>query len=202
VEGMGFEELLHKVGGFGPFQLRNLVLLALPRFLLPMHFLLPIFMAAVPAHHCALPDAPANLSHQDLWLKTHLPRETDGSFSSCLRFAYPQALPNVTLGTEVYNSGEPEGEPLTVPCSQGWEYDRSEFSSTIATEVPKPRGCGICEWVEPAITLGAGDRREPSCTLRTFIPVWRPACSFKAGFSSFTIIYPRAKAAPGSWNRG
>lgn len=134
MEGMGFEELLHKVGGFGPFQLRNLVLLALPRFLLPMHFLLPIFMAAVPTHHCALPDAPANLSHQDLWLKTHLPRETDGSFSSCLHFAYPQALPNVTLGTEVYNSGEPEGEPLTVPCSQGWEYDRSEFSSTIATE--------------------------------------------------------------------
>ncbi|EDM18823.1 solute carrier family 22 (organic anion transporter), member 7 [Rattus norvegicus] len=131
---MGFEDLLDKVGGFGPFQLRNLVLMALPRMLLPMHFLLPVFMAAVPAHHCALPGAPANLSHQDLWLEAHLPRETDGSFSSCLRFAYPQTVPNVTLGTEVSNSGEPEGEPLTVPCSQGWEYDRSEFSSTIATE--------------------------------------------------------------------
>ncbi|XP_052047814.1 solute carrier family 22 member 7 [Apodemus sylvaticus] len=131
---MGFEELLCQVGGFGPFQLRNLVLLALPRVLIPMHFLLPIFMAAVPTHHCALPDAPANLSQQDLWLKAHLPLENDGSFSSCLRFAYPQALPNVTLGTEVYDSGEPEGEPLTVPCSQGWEYDHSEFSSTIATE--------------------------------------------------------------------
>lgn len=131
---MGFEDLLDKVGGFGPFQLRNLVLMALPRMLLPMHFLLPVFMAAVPAHHCALPGAPANLSHRDLWLEAHLPRETDGSFSSCLRFAYPQTVPNVTLGTEVSNSGEPEGEPLTVPCSQGWEYDRSEFSSTIATE--------------------------------------------------------------------
>lgn len=131
---MSFEELLGKVGGFGPFQLRNLALLALPRVLLPMHFLLPIFMAAVPAHHCALPGAPANLSHQDLWLEAHLPREADGSFSSCLRFAYPQAPRNVTLGTEVYNSGESAGEPLTVPCSQGWEYDRSEFSSTIATE--------------------------------------------------------------------
>lgn len=131
---MGFEELLQQVGGFGPFQLRNLALLALPRVLIPMHFLLPIFMAAVPTHHCALPGAPANLSHQDLWLKAHLPLENDGSFSSCFRFAYPQALPNVTLGTEVYNSGESEGDPLTVPCSQGWEYDRSEFSSTIATE--------------------------------------------------------------------
>ncbi|CAO2607498.1 Solute carrier family 22 member 7 [Lemmus lemmus] len=131
---MGFEGLLDKVGGFGPFQLRNLVLMALPRLLLPMHFLLPVFMAAVPVHHCALPGAPANLTHQDLWLEAHLPRETDGSFSSCLRFAHPKALPNITLATEAHSSGEPEGEPSTVPCSQGWEYDRSEFSSTIATE--------------------------------------------------------------------
>ncbi|XP_075835043.1 solute carrier family 22 member 7 isoform X1 [Microtus pennsylvanicus] len=131
---MGFEELLDKVGGFGPFQLRNLVLMALPRVLLPMHFLLPVFIAAVPVHHCALPGAPANLTHQDLWLEAHLPRETDGSFSSCLRFAHPKALPNTTLATGAHSSGEPEGEPTTVPCSQGWEYDRSEFSSTIATE--------------------------------------------------------------------
>ncbi|XP_038198905.1 solute carrier family 22 member 7 isoform X2 [Arvicola amphibius] len=108
--------------------------MALPRVLLPMHFLLPVFMAAVPVHHCALPGAPANLTHQDLWLEAHLPRETDGSFSSCLRFAHPKALPNTTLATEAHTSGEPEGEPTTVPCSQGWEYDRSEFSSTIATE--------------------------------------------------------------------
>ncbi|XP_055468964.1 solute carrier family 22 member 7 [Psammomys obesus] len=131
---MGFEELLEKVGGFGPFQLQNMALMALPRVLLPMHFFLPIFMAAVPAHHCALPGAPANLSHPDLWLETHLPRETDGTFSSCLRFAHPQALPNTTLGTEAPSPGEPEGDPSTVACSQGWEYDRSEFSSTIATE--------------------------------------------------------------------
>nr|XP_006990880.1 solute carrier family 22 member 7 isoform X1 [Peromyscus maniculatus bairdii] len=131
---MGFEELLDKVGGFGPFQLRNLALLALPRVVVPMHFLLPIFMASVPDHHCALPGAPANLTHQDLWLEAHLPRETDGSFSSCLRFEHPQPLANTTLGTEAHGSGESEGEPSTVPCSQGWEYDHSEFSSTTATE--------------------------------------------------------------------
>ncbi|ERE90645.1 solute carrier family 22 member 7-like protein [Cricetulus griseus] len=131
---MGFEELLATVGGFGPFQLRNLLLMALPRVLLPMQILLPVFMAAVPAHHCALPGAPANLTQQDLWLEAHLPKETDGSFSSCLRFAHPQVLPNTTLGTEAQSSGGPEGEPFTVPCSQGWEYDHSEFFSTIVTE--------------------------------------------------------------------
>ncbi|XP_008514012.1 solute carrier family 22 member 7 isoform X2 [Equus przewalskii] len=131
---MGFEELLEEVGGFGPFQLRNVALLALPRMLLPLHFLLPIFLAAVPAHRCALPGAPANFSHQDLWLEAHLPREPDGTLSSCLRFTHPQALPNTTLEGEGQSPGELEGEPSTVPCPQGWEYDRSEFSSTIATE--------------------------------------------------------------------
>ncbi|KAM4817260.1 solute carrier family 22 member 7 isoform 3-T3 [Urocitellus parryii] len=131
---MGFEELLDEVGGFGSFQLRNVALMALPRVILPLNFLLPIFLAAVPAHHCALPGTPDNFSHQEAWLETHLPREPDGRFSSCLRFAHPQTLPNTTLGREAPSPGELEGEPSTVPCSQGWEYDHSEFSSTIATE--------------------------------------------------------------------
>nr|XP_045246863.1 solute carrier family 22 member 7 isoform X2 [Macaca fascicularis] len=131
---MSFEELLEQVGGFGPFQLRNVALLALPRVLLPLHFLLPIFLAAVPAHRCALPGAPANFSHQDAWLEAYIPREPDGTLSSCLHFAYPQALPNTTLGEERQSRGELEDEPATVPCSQGWEYDHSEFSSTTATE--------------------------------------------------------------------
>ncbi|XP_005861052.1 PREDICTED: solute carrier family 22 member 7 isoform X2 [Myotis brandtii] len=133
VGGMGFEELLDQVGGFGPFQLRNVALLALPRILLPMNFLLPIFLAAVPAHHCVLPGAPANFS-QDMWLEAHLPRESDGTLSSCFRFTYTQALPNTTLRGEGQSRGELQGEPSTVPCPQGWEYDHSEFSSTIATE--------------------------------------------------------------------
>ncbi|XP_057555262.1 solute carrier family 22 member 7 [Hippopotamus amphibius kiboko] len=141
---MAFEELLEEVGGFGPFQLRNVALLALPRVMLPMHFLLPIFLAAVPAHRCALPGAPANLSHQDTWLEAHLPREPDGRLSSCLRFTHPQALPNTTLWGAGQSPGEQlEGEPSTVPCPQGWEYDRSEFSSTIATEAPP---CLSLQW--------------------------------------------------------
>lgn len=145
VGGMGFEELLDQVGGFGPFQLRNVALLALPRILLPMNFLLPIFLAAVPAHHCVLPGAPANFS-QNMWLEAHLPRESDGTLSSCFRFTYSQALPNTTLGGEGQSPGELQGEPSTVPCPQGWEYDHSEFSSTIATEVPEPGGWGTREW--------------------------------------------------------
>ncbi|XP_021547762.1 solute carrier family 22 member 7 isoform X2 [Neomonachus schauinslandi] len=131
---MRFEELLDQVGSFGPFQLWNVALLALPRVLLPMHFLLPVFLAAVPAHRCALPGAPANFSHQDAWLEAHLPQEPDGTLSSCLYFTHSQALPNTTFWGAGQSPGQLEGEPSTAPCPQGWDYDRSEFSSTIATE--------------------------------------------------------------------
>ncbi|KAF3831561.1 hypothetical protein GH733_000373 [Mirounga leonina] len=131
---MRFEELLDQVGSFGPFQLWNVALLALPRVLLPMHFLLPVFLAAVPAHRCALPGAPANFSHQDAWLEAHLPQEPDGTLSSCLYFTHSQALPNTTFWGAGQSPGQLEDEPSTAPCPQGWDYDRSEFSSTIATE--------------------------------------------------------------------
>lgn len=151
---MRFEGLLDQVGGFGPFQLRNLVLMALPRILLPLHFLLPVFLAAVPSHHCAVPGTPANISLKHLWLEAHLPREPDGTFSSCFHFAHPWARPNATLGREAQSPGDLEGTASTVPCSQGWEYDSSEFSSTIATEVPEPRGQGAREWDGPARAWG------------------------------------------------
>ncbi|XP_032718012.1 solute carrier family 22 member 7 isoform X1 [Lontra canadensis] len=131
---MRFEELLEQVGGFGPFQLCNVALLALPRVLLPMHFLLPVFLTAIPAHRCALPGVPANFSHQDAWLEAHLPREPDGTLSSCLYFTHSQALPNTTFWGVDQSPGQLEGEPSTAPCPQGWDYDRSEFASTIATE--------------------------------------------------------------------
>uniref|UniRef100_G3SYF4 Solute carrier family 22 member 7 n=1 Tax=Loxodonta africana TaxID=9785 RepID=G3SYF4_LOXAF len=131
---MGFEELLHQVGGFGPFQLRNVALLALPRVLMPLHFLLPVFLAAVPAHRCALPGAPDNFSHQDEWLEAYLPRESNGTLSSCLRFTHPHPLFNTTLVGGRHSPEELEGVSPTVACPQGWEYDRSQFSSTIVTE--------------------------------------------------------------------
>ncbi|XP_021547761.1 solute carrier family 22 member 7 isoform X1 [Neomonachus schauinslandi] len=140
---MRFEELLDQVGSFGPFQLWNVALLALPRVLLPMHFLLPVFLAAVPAHRCALPGAPANFSHQDAWLEAHLPQEPDGTLSSCLYFTHSQALPNTTFWGAGQSPGQLEGEPSTAPCPQGWDYDRSEFSSTIATEAPP---CLSLQW--------------------------------------------------------
>ncbi|KAM8998947.1 solute carrier family 22 member 7 [Sarcophilus harrisii] len=124
---MGFEEILKEVGGFGRFQIRNVMLLALPRTLLPLNFLLPIFIAAVPTHHCALPaqEPLNNLTLKTAWLEAYLPLELDGSFSSCYRYLYPHPLSNTS---------QVEREDQTVPCPEGWTYDQSQFYSTIATE--------------------------------------------------------------------
>ncbi|KAK5898956.1 hypothetical protein CesoFtcFv8_008485 [Champsocephalus esox] len=51
---MRFEEILDKVGGFSRFQFLILFILCLPRFILPLHFLLHNFVSATPPHHCAL----------------------------------------------------------------------------------------------------------------------------------------------------
>ncbi|XP_007484013.1 solute carrier family 22 member 7 isoform X3 [Monodelphis domestica] len=123
---MGFEELLKEVGGYGRFQIRNVLLLVLPRLLLPLNFLLPIFIAAVPSHHCALPaqDPLDNLTQESAWLEAYVPREQDGSLSSCYRYLHPHHS----------NTTPEEQEDQVVPCPDGWSYDQSQFYSTIATQ--------------------------------------------------------------------
>ncbi|XP_007654504.2 solute carrier family 22 member 7 [Ornithorhynchus anatinus] len=134
----GFEEVLAQAGSFGPFQIRNLLLLALPRLLLPLHFLLPIFLAAVPPHRCALlsPHLSANFS-EEAWLQTRLPRDPEGTFSSCHRFI--RALsPPLSSNSSVGNGTEKEvgawPDASVEPCLDGWVYNRSQFSSTITTQ--------------------------------------------------------------------
>ncbi|XP_027694089.1 solute carrier family 22 member 7 isoform X2 [Vombatus ursinus] len=84
-------------------------------------------MAAVPIHHCTLPaqDLLNNLTQETAWLEAYLPRELDGSLSSCYRYLYPHSLSNASQGA---------GEDQIVPCPEGWEYDQSQFYSTIATQ--------------------------------------------------------------------
>ncbi|KAM9727360.1 solute carrier family 22 member 7-like [Menidia menidia] len=133
MRGGRFEEALGEVGGFGPFQLLLLALLVAPRGVLPCHFLLGNFAAAVPAHHCD-PGPPhrgpyhlhntGNLTGDQSWAVV-LPQGPGGGPHPCQMFAPPQ-LQMLTNRT---------GPDLpTVGCQRGWLYDNSTFSSTIATE--------------------------------------------------------------------
>ncbi|KAJ8384790.1 hypothetical protein AAFF_G00198760 [Aldrovandia affinis] len=127
---MKFENVLEETDGFGGYQILILTLLCIPRVILPFHFLLNNFMAAVPDHHCNISgldggDTFVNLT-QDQRLRVSVPAQEDGAPSSCKMFEEPQfhLLHNSSNATEI----------PAVPCQNGWVYDTSTFSTTLATE--------------------------------------------------------------------
>nr|XP_056709625.1 solute carrier family 22 member 7-like [Euleptes europaea] len=126
---MNFEDILQEAGSFGKFQIFTLLLLCLPRFILPLHFLLHNFLAAIPPHRCAIPhqDQFANLTEEEVLL-INVPRDFEGAFSSCEMFSEPQ-FHLLLNSTEV-----PSNTSSVRSCQHGWVYDQSQFTSTIATQ--------------------------------------------------------------------
>ncbi|TNN50433.1 Solute carrier family 22 member 7 [Liparis tanakae] len=129
---MKFENILEEVGGFGPFQIGIVVLLCVPRIVLPCHFLLNNFIAASPPHRCDVGTLAAgggrlfgNLTGEQR-LTVGLPLREDGAPKSCEMFAEPQfqLLANGSAGADL----------PTVPCRSGWVYDNSTFATTLTTE--------------------------------------------------------------------
>ncbi|XP_066553139.1 solute carrier family 22 member 7a [Amia ocellicauda] len=124
---MRFDELLQEVGAFSRFQCMVILILCIPRVIMPFHFLLHNFISAVPPHHCALSRlhngslAPELPEAQVLLLQ--IPREHDGSLSSCTVFT-PLQLP--PFSGNITNT--------TIPCPHGWVYNHSQFLSTTATQ--------------------------------------------------------------------
>uniref|UniRef100_A0A3Q0RSK9 Solute carrier family 22 member 7a n=1 Tax=Amphilophus citrinellus TaxID=61819 RepID=A0A3Q0RSK9_AMPCI len=122
---MRFEEILDDVGGFSKFQFLVLLILCLPRAILPLHFLLHNFISAIPPHRCALQSTEEN--DKGTWdsnpeaLALRIPYQADGSFSSC-RVYSPVPAFNFSQGNQ------------STPCPHGWIYDQSQFISTTATE--------------------------------------------------------------------
>ncbi|XP_051940762.1 solute carrier family 22 member 7-like isoform X3 [Hippocampus zosterae] len=127
---MKFDDLLAEVNGFGRFQFRLMLMLVIPRLILPFHFLQNNFVAFIPSHHCNInafdeEDVFRDLSSEEK-LIVSIPVEEDGSFSSCQMFAEPQY--HLLL-----NSSKTPVFP-TVHCQNGWVYDASIMKSTLATE--------------------------------------------------------------------
>uniref|UniRef100_A0A3B4UJ75 Solute carrier family 22 member 6 n=1 Tax=Seriola dumerili TaxID=41447 RepID=A0A3B4UJ75_SERDU len=128
---MKFENILEEIGGFGPFQILIIVLLCTPRIVLPCHFLLNNFIAAVPPHWCdvsTLDDGGLFRSlTQQQRLTVSVPLRKDGEPKSCEMFSSPQFQ-------ILYNGSNSSAELPTIQCQSGWIYDNSTFTSTLATE--------------------------------------------------------------------
>uniref|UniRef100_A0A8C2XAC2 Major facilitator superfamily (MFS) profile domain-containing protein n=1 Tax=Cyclopterus lumpus TaxID=8103 RepID=A0A8C2XAC2_CYCLU len=127
---MTFENILEEIGGFGPFQITFMVLLFVPRMVLPCHFLLNNFIAASPPHRCDISTLGGgglfrNLTREQR-LTVGLPVREDGAPKSCEMFTEPQF--------QLLANSSDAGNLSTVQCRSGWVYDNSTFTSTIATE--------------------------------------------------------------------
>lgn len=123
---MRFEDLLEELDGFGRFQKMMVFLSFIGRFTVPCHFLLNVYISAIPEHHCDLGSVDGNLT-QEQRMTISIPKQEDGTFSSCHMFSEPQfqLLDEESNFTEV----------SVVECPIGWTYDNSTFISTLATEV-------------------------------------------------------------------
>ncbi|XP_072887483.1 solute carrier family 22 member 6-A-like isoform X2 [Hemitrygon akajei] len=134
---MAFGDLLEMVGDLGKFQAIHILLLSLPPLLMSCHNLLQNFVAAVPDHRCqvrleAKGSRYLNVTEEPLreeFLRVFLPLDEEGRPDKCRMYTSPQWH---LLGTnETQGNGS---QPDTQACTDGWVYDRSQFTSTIVTE--------------------------------------------------------------------
>ncbi|XP_048362898.1 solute carrier family 22 member 6-A-like [Sphaerodactylus townsendi] len=134
---MSFADILDDLGGMGRFQRISVAFLAIPLMMLASHNLLQNFTAGVPEHHCQIHitanyTRSANITQglgTDSLVRIAIPVNGKGQPEKCRRFVTTQWWlldPNATAvnGTTMD----------TEPCTDGWTYDRSVFTSTIISE--------------------------------------------------------------------
>ncbi|XP_027435871.1 solute carrier family 22 member 8 isoform X4 [Zalophus californianus] len=138
---MAFSELMDRVGSKGPFQFLNTILLSLPILGLANHYLLQIFTATTPDHHCR---PPPNASTGP-WV---LPKGLNGKAEKCLRFIDP---PNATMPNDTQGATE--------PCLDGWAYDLSTADSIVTEEAAQGR---MERWIYRIIQLSSLEHAVPS----------------------------------------
>lgn len=128
---MKFENILAETDGFGRYQVALFLLLAIPRIILPCHFMLNNFIGVTPPHHCDFstldPQGTFGTLTPEQRLTISIPKQHDGHFLSCQMF--PEAQFQLLV-----NSSNSTGLPV-VRCQDGWVYDNSTFTSTLATQV-------------------------------------------------------------------
>lgn len=131
--GLDFDDILEMVGNTGPFQRRLIYVLVYPAaFLLAWMVLNILFMVSVPDHWCHVPGRSfTNLTEQQ-WKELTIPKAggegADEAFSKCTMYNVSVVDGEVQLGR--FENGT---QQITA-CMSGWEYDRSSWKRTAATD--------------------------------------------------------------------
>ena len=139
---MEYDEVLRNVGEFGCYQKKSVLLLCVIVFPMAFQSLGYIFWGARPEHSCRV-DKPRHLANvsDDLWRNFTTPQQPNANglwvYAECEQ--YDINLTSVVDDQDVLSlissrQALDDSDARTLPCS-AWEYDTSQFDSTIVTEV-------------------------------------------------------------------
>ncbi|KAI8499574.1 hypothetical protein Bbelb_226250 [Branchiostoma belcheri] len=137
---VNYDRALDYLGGFGPWQKRVFFFICLPIGINALQLFGIVFLAVEPDFHCRVPQA--SFSGQEATpaelLNVTIPWEMrDGEWkrSQCKRYTYGPS--ESTFNTTSYGDfvqGHPVANRSQIPCDQGYEYDTSEYKSTVVTD--------------------------------------------------------------------
>ncbi|XP_061103263.1 solute carrier family 22 member 4-like [Conger conger] len=128
-----YDDVTEFLGDWGPFQKRISLLLCMSILPNGLFVFSIVFLAATPPHHCAIPPN-ANISAE--WINYSIPLEEDNGemrYSKCTRYK----LDVIKL---LSDNGSVPGIDVNITeieqesCTDGWEYDRERYVSTIVSE--------------------------------------------------------------------
>ena len=134
---MHFDEILSLSDSFGPYQKRVYFLLCLLSIPRAWHNLGQVFLGGSVDHWCstAEPDY-VNCTYWELDEKqcgeakrdAAIPISADGKFEKCVKYNLTGIVFYPGINTTAYTNH-------TMSCSDGWDYDDSQYESTIITDV-------------------------------------------------------------------
>ena len=140
---MKFDDILLKIGAFGKYQKVVGTLLYLCAIPLVWHAIAQVFIAAKTDHWCAIPEHQSlNCSNSGfdpqseanclvLQKRLTIPStiDEDGNivYSKCERYVNARSL-NGSFGRDATDND-------TISCDAGWEYDRSQYKTTVIQDV-------------------------------------------------------------------
>ena len=165
---MHFDSVLGIVGEFGRFQKCIVALKTYAVF--PVVWLLmgEVFLAAVPKHHCSIHGLEHLNISRDILLNLTLPmEEKDGSLtrSQCRR--YDMDYGNMTTEGAYQMLRELQIKNASLPPTVGcdtWDYDRSQYKTSIVTEVSIISPC-----ITNDIVIVASSSSSSSSSINTII---------------------------------
>lgn len=145
------EDIITEVGGHGTFQKRLLYLILAPiYFLQPLYWMNELFFLHVPSHWCKAPNAEIfNTINETRFKDCYIPRkEIDNSFDTCnilihknwanhLDWSQEAVVPSdpTFCPSAIQNENPSNNEIIETTCQWGWNFDDSEFTRTIVTDL-------------------------------------------------------------------